>query len=197
MKVLGVDASPTSTGLAALQAQEGGAKQDMRWCERAIQIKGRDGIDRGVRQVEVFDEVLVALAPELVVFEGYAFVRKNTIRQTIEVGTCLRLACRRRNVPILEVAPLQLKKFVTGLGKGKKDMMRLHVFKRWGYENDCDDIVDAFALAQVGLAFLGEKPETLTAKQLEVVGVLHKTGLEWAPEKVALKFPGPSPIGVD
>lgn len=183
MKVLGVDASPRSTGMMVLQPQEGGLKQDMRWCERAIQIEGCTGIDRGVRQVEVLDEVLVTLAPELVVFEGYAFVFRGAIRQIIEVGTCLRLACMRRNLPILEVAPLQLKKFVIGLGKGKKDMMRLHVFKRWGYENDCDDIVDAFALAQVGLAFLGEKPETWTGKQLEVIKVLHKTGLEWAPEK--------------
>lgn len=179
MKVMGVDASPASTGVVVLQPQEGGAKQDMRWCERAIQIKDLRGIERGVRQVEELDEVLLALQPKLAVFEAYAFVFRKTIQQTIEIGTCLRLACMRRELPVLEVTPTQLKKFVTGLGKGKKDMMRLHVFKRWKYEHDCDDIVDAFALAQVGLAYLGEKPERWDAKQLEVVKALHRQGLTW------------------
>lgn len=180
MKVMGVDASPSSTGVVVLQPQEGGLKQDMRWCERAIQITDKRGIERGVAQVEKLDEVLVSLQPELVVFEAYAFVFRKTIQQTIEVGTCLRIAVMRREVPYLEVPPLQLKKFVTGTGKGKKDVMRLYVYKRWGYEHDCDDIVDAFALAQVGLAYLGEKPETWDARQLEVVKALHKKGLTWS-----------------
>ena len=164
----------------ALQAQEGGAKQDMYWTERAIQITDCVGIERGVKQVAILDEVLIGLKPDLVVIEDYAFVQRATLQQSVEVGTCLRLACMRRGVSILVVAPTSLKKFVIGQGKGKKDMMRLHVFKRWNYEHECDDVVDAFALAQVGLAYMGEKPTTWTEKQLEVVKALHKKGLTWA-----------------
>ena len=55
----------------------------------------------------------------------------------------------------MEVAPTSLKKFVTGKGNAKKDLMLLSVYKRWGFDTTNDNKADAYGLAQFGRALLG------------------------------------------
>ncbi|WP_121605327.1 crossover junction endodeoxyribonuclease RuvC [Virgibacillus sp. Bac332] len=50
-----------------------------------------------------------------------------------------------------DVAPSALKKFVTGKGNASKDIMMRDVFKKWGFENNSNNICDAYALARYGL----------------------------------------------
>ncbi len=49
------------------------------------------------------------------------------------------------------IPPTTLKKFVTGKGNCKKDLMLLKVYKRWGIEFDNDNLCDAFSLARMAL----------------------------------------------
>jgi len=44
--------------------------------------------------------------------------------------------------------PNELKKFVTGKGNCKKDLILLKVFQKWGEEFSCDDLADAYGLAR-------------------------------------------------
>jgi len=48
------------------------------------------------------------------------------------------------------VAPAQLKKFATGDHVAKKDRVRLAVYKRWGFEDESNDVVDAFVQLEPG-----------------------------------------------
>jgi hypothetical protein len=48
----------------------------------------------------------------------------------------------------------------------------LGVSKRWGFEHDVEDVVEAYGLARVGLALLGVDQD-LTAPQREVVDKLR------------------------
>jgi crossover junction endodeoxyribonuclease RuvC len=63
----------------------------------------------------------------------------------------LRLFLYKRKVSYKVIAPGTLKKFVTGKGNSKKDLMLLKVFKRWGVESEIDDLADAYGLARMAL----------------------------------------------
>lgn len=173
-KVIGIDGAATSTGIAVVSPREEGTKTDMVWSAQAIQIPGHTGLERAVRQVLRLDEILVSTKPELAVIEGYAYQNHHTLATLVEVGTCLRLALRRRDVPYIEVAPTRLKKFVfskTPSAKGKtkkhkKALVATAVWKLWGFEHESDDVVDAYVLAQIGLLVIGAKTEGWKSWQL-------------------------------
>jgi len=46
------------------------------------------------------------------------------------------------------ISPSALKKFVTGKGNAKKDLMLLKTFKKWGVEFSDDNLCDAYCLAR-------------------------------------------------
>jgi len=49
------------------------------------------------------------------------------------------------------VAPPSLKKFVSGVGNCKKNLMLLYAFKKFGEEFDDDNICDAYCLARMAI----------------------------------------------
>src|SRR5262245_8271672 len=55
-----------------------------------------------------------------------------------------------KDTRILEVHPSILKKFTCGKGNGDKEMVRKAIVRRFQFQDKCDDIVDAFGLAQIG-----------------------------------------------
>jgi len=63
----------------------------------------------------------------------------------------IRIMFKKRGVPFKVIAPGTLKKFVTGDGRAKKDLMLLKVYKKWGVEFDNDNLADAYSLARMAL----------------------------------------------
>ncbi len=57
----------------------------------------------------------------------------------------------KKNVNFKIIAPGTLKKFVTGDGRAKKDLMLLKVYKKWGVEFSDDNLADAYGLARHAL----------------------------------------------
>lgn len=49
------------------------------------------------------------------------------------------------------VEPKKLKKFVTGTGNAKKQLMLKEVYKKWGADFNSDNLADAFGLAMFAL----------------------------------------------
>lgn len=49
------------------------------------------------------------------------------------------------------IAPGTLKKFVTGKGNSKKELMLLKTYKKWGVEFDDHNLCDAYGLARMAL----------------------------------------------
>ena len=93
---------------------------------------------------------------DLVIIEGYSFAGKFNNALQYELGACIRMRLYTDGVPFIEVPPTSLKKFVTGKGNVKKDLMLLNVYKRWGYDTEDDNEADAYGLAQFGRALLGK-----------------------------------------
>ena len=125
------------------------------------------GIRRAIAFSDWFVPHLTTLKPELVIFEGYGYGQISSIQPLTEIGTMLRAVTLLEGFSWIEVPPMSLKKFTTGKGNAKKDEMMLHVYKRWGYEAPSNNMADAFALAQVGLGWLGQVE--MTTFQAEVV----------------------------
>lgn len=77
------------------------------------------------------------------------------------------------------VAISTLKKFVTGSGKGDKNVMLLHTYKKWGIEYHDDNLADAHGLARIAGALVsGREPEHKYEREcLAAVGRSHS----WEP----------------
>lgn len=57
------------------------------------------------------------------------------------------------------VAPMTLKKFVTGKGNSPKDVMIKCVYQKWGFDTDSNDLADAYGLARLAYALASGKSE--------------------------------------
>jgi crossover junction endodeoxyribonuclease RuvC len=114
----------------------------------------QDRIGRVKKLYKSMSEFLEPVSPALVVIEAYGFARYNA-QIAVELGTVVRLSCLELGLPFLEVSPLTLKKFAIGKGKGDKSLVRLAAFKKWKFEHDSDNVVDAYVLAQLGRLCLG------------------------------------------
>lgn len=153
--VLGLDISATATGLVVMTWDEG--EPDICLATELRPPKAcEDSLEAAVHQVKDLDRVLGSYNIKLAAIEGYGFLSKS-LAPLVEVGTCHRLKLRQRGVPFSVVAPSALKKWATGSGASsvKKDQVRLGVFKRWGFEHESNNVVDAYVLATIGWALRG------------------------------------------
>lgn len=106
-------------------------------------------IKRGMRIAKVIRDLLRNNKIEFAVIEDYAIL-KFSAEYAITVGTLIRRELIKAKVPYFLVSPPSVKKFATGKGRGDKDMVRLGVYKNWGYEHESDNVTDAYAIAKIG-----------------------------------------------
>jgi crossover junction endodeoxyribonuclease RuvC len=122
-----------------------------------------------------------------VTIEGYSMAERYGQHNSGEVGATIKLlllaffgATDRRAYPVI-VAPQQLKKFATGNGNTKKEMIPKEVLKRWGMDFDDTNVAEAYVLARIAHAVDAE-PE-MTQFQRDVVTALAGRS-EWDPSVV-------------
>ncbi len=98
-----------------------------------------------------------------VCIEGPSFLSNGSF--ALQMGALhfmIRILLKQREVNYKIVAPGKLKKFVTGTGRAKKDLMLLKVYKKWGVEFSDDNLCDAYSLARFALEdFLNENNRQL------------------------------------
>lgn len=63
----------------------------------------------------------------------------------------LRIFLYEQKVDYKIIAPTTLKKFVSGKGNSKKDLMLLNVYKKWDKDFDDNNLADAYGLARYAL----------------------------------------------
>lgn len=156
MKIVGVDASLTGTGIAIYWDSQtpitATIKNPLTGVDRLIYI--RDYIKQ------------VSQGADLIVIEGYAFARANQAHQIGELGGVLRTMFHEMGLKVLEVAPAAVKKFATGKGNATKEQVAVGVFKRWSKEFGTNDEADAFVLMKIGEAILYQ---TKTLKEIQKI----------------------------
>ena len=82
--------------------------------------------------------------------EGLAFGARG--QRMLELGGLhyhCRLELSKQNLKYQITEPGVLKKFVTGKGNAKKELMLMRVFKKWGVEFEDNNLCDAYCLARM------------------------------------------------
>jgi crossover junction endodeoxyribonuclease RuvC len=148
---------------------------------KAPKVEGGGPLIARMQRLRLFHQDVLALLnrydPSIIVVEGYGYANPYTLATLVEFGTVLRAAVYNRPVnggtkPLLvEVAPAQLKKFVLGKGVGKKQDVKLGVYKKWGFEHPSDNVVDAYGLARIGLCIAGLASPTDKLEKEVLAGV--------------------------
>ena len=82
-------------------------------------------------------KVILANGPSKIVIEGYSLNTKNasSIIPLVELGALMRFMLKVEGCVWFDPRASEVKKFATGKGNSPKDVVMMHVFKRWGYES--------------------------------------------------------------
>ncbi len=172
---LGLDLSLTGTGVVALEDGE-------IIIQRLIKSKPAgdlpvDELNR-IRTIirDIESCVIKATTIHVAVIEGLAFMVKNAtaLVQLSALNYMVREMLFKHQIPFVIVAPTTLKKFVTGSGGSKKDVMLMEMFKRYGVTILDDNENDAFGLAKIGEELLSKNKDKLPVFQQEVLELLKK-----------------------
>jgi len=142
-------------------------------------VKGEDHEARIARAAQLAGTVKELLAgvdaEDVIAIESPSVAGRGQGHATGEVfGLVLRVVISEAAGQWFLVNPMHLKMFATGKGRAEKDEIRLAVFKRWGFEAETNDEIDAFVLAQMARCTV--EPDCYTAQQREVVGRCFLTG---------------------
>jgi crossover junction endodeoxyribonuclease RuvC len=172
INVLGIDPSLTETGCVYLS---NGKIKD----KYTIKTRPSDShIGELRRLTDIKDQIKLNYDIGVVVIEGIAFSIVNTrsLVQLSALNYFIRDKVWRSSIPFVVVPPTTLKKFITGAGNSKKDMMMLEVYKRYKISFDNNNLCDAFSLAKLGEALLESEPHGTKLQQELILSLKEKYG---------------------
>lgn len=158
--IVGVDLSLRGTGLVAVRCDDMGAKlgnglevlRTLRLHTDADEIAGFDRlafIESAVLQFYTSAGDVTAVA-----FEG-AGLASQQAHSLGALHGIVKLALWRLGASMFDIPPSTLKKFVTGKGHSEKQVVMKRVLTRWGFDDDDDNVCDAFACCMAGVALFG------------------------------------------
>ncbi len=164
--VIGIDASLTGAGVAVVKDGEFIASYRI--------VPKNKGVERLIEVETRIVDILRRHEPDLICLEDYAHSKSGKAHQMGELGGVLRVLFHKSELPWIVIGIGQLKKFVTGKGNGKKDLVLMNVFKKWGLQFGNSDEADAFGLAKIGSYLAGDilEGDRLLVTQQEVLDAL-------------------------
>lgn len=147
-KVLGIDPGKTHMALCMLSEQE------IKTFTIAP-IKHSEKIYELIELEAWIDMIFDRHKPEVMFHEGISFAEKFGVAESGMIQYIIQRTSVNHNVPFYVLQPMTVRKFlkITGKSKGKTDIT-MAVYKKWGFENEDQNQVDAFAIAQCGLAVM-------------------------------------------
>ena len=95
--------------------------------------------------------------PVLICIENYSFGSKFNLPQAGELAGLVKHFLWKNKYDFKLITPHELKKFVSGKGGVKKEVILLHTFKRYGETFENNNICDAFVLAKISEALICQK----------------------------------------
>lgn len=175
MNVIGLDPSATSSGVVVLSPQ-------LEVLHAAAITPASDGPAR-LRQIyNDVAEVSARFGPfAAAVREDYAILATNRPYLLGEVGGVTQAAVYPHTKALYACAPKALKKFLSGNASATKADMRVAAQSRYGFDSDCDDIVDAYGLARIAATLAGYA-SPVYRPSLEVVYAIRQAAAGGAPK---------------
>jgi crossover junction endodeoxyribonuclease RuvC len=145
---IGIDQSMNSTGFIAID--------NTFEIIKSMIISSNKDLDDYERIMELGDKILLEILKFIedgkklfCCLEGISFGSQG--RGIIQQGSLhnyLRILFKKYNIQHIVCTPTQLKKYITGKGQCKKELMLMKIYKKWGVEFDSSDLADAYALAR-------------------------------------------------
>jgi len=152
--IAAVDPSLTGTAICILEADTYG----LIYLTTFKVPKDTIGVTRLAWLSKQVNATLKAHSPKEVFIEGYSFMSKGrSIFNLGELGGIFRLLLAKKWGGYYEIAPTSLKKFITGKGNSKKQIMLEQTYRKYGLGSETlkdDNQVDAYGLARFGASFL-------------------------------------------
>lgn len=154
--ILGIDPSLTNTGLCWGDGRA--------WDTASFPFKHPKGTETQAleNRVKRIDELtlrvecqLEVCKPAMALIESYSFGSRNKGEYLGEFGGMLRSMLIKNVSKVVEVAPTMVKKFATGKGNAKKEVIIGHVRDRWKCLLPNSDEADAYVLYRIGLCYAG------------------------------------------
>jgi crossover junction endodeoxyribonuclease RuvC len=123
-----------------------------------FKLKDITGITRLHKLAKKLDSILKKHSPLESFIEGYSFMSKGrSVFNLGELGGIYRMILARKYGGYYEIPPTSLKKFITGKGNAKKQIMLEKTFRKYNVGSETlldDNQVDAYGLARMGTSFL-------------------------------------------
>ncbi|GEP38858.1 hypothetical protein NPS01_25210 [Nocardioides psychrotolerans] len=161
MKIIGLDLSLTSTGVAVIETGDGRES----WTVQRVKSNGKKDAtlaDRTDRLRRLAVKILVPVnGADLVVIEGPAYHQSNPgMHDRSGLWWLVTERLHAYGWPTVEVPPSVLKKYATGKGNASKDQVLAAVVRRYpDVEVGGNDEADALVLAAMGARHLGHPIE--------------------------------------
>lgn len=145
MKFTGLDFAYANNGIVQLDENATIIRQEV------ITTNARNTDEE--RLIKLRDHIKEIVSPnDIVYIEGLSYSSQGQAKaQMGAVHYVIRIFLVENGINYKVIEPTVLKKFVTGKGQCKKDLILLNVFKKWGVEFDNSDLADAYGLARMAL----------------------------------------------
>jgi crossover junction endodeoxyribonuclease RuvC len=121
--------------------------------QKLIKSKSSDEIEDRILYIEKKIQFLTKLKELYYIYiEGPSY--SSTGSFVLQMGALhyyLRIFFRKNIIPYMVITPPNLKKFVTGKGQAKKELILLKTYKRWKIEFEDNNLCDAYGLARMAL----------------------------------------------
>ena len=130
--------------------------------ERLLKTKTKETIEERIISLEKeFSFILKLKNLKKVYFEGPSFSSSGAFM--LEMGALnyyFRILLFKNNISYEIIPPTNLKKFVTGKGNVKKELMLLKTFKKWGVEFEDNNLCDAYCLCRYAIEEYNKNGQT-------------------------------------
>jgi len=151
MRVLGIDPSTVSTGVVVL---EGTLKQPPTVLYEHSYKPKSEGMERVSSILGHILLVLDIYKPDAIALEDYGLnlKHKTSIVPLVTLGSIIRYYFQQEQIHYLCPSPSEHKRFVTGNGNTKKELVPGFILSTWGHDPLDGDTADAYGLACMVLA---------------------------------------------
>ncbi len=156
MKIVGIDLSLTSTGVATYHGEPPYAELDCRTI--APKTTGYERVAEICADLWSAALTSNSIFAPLVVIEGYAFAAKGRgMTGLAELRGVLLYTFQCRGTPLVTIPPACLKKYGTGTGNAAKEAVLLAAERRYGHlvEVHNNDEADALMLVAMAMHYYG------------------------------------------
>ena len=145
----GIDPSMSATGLIIID-------NDLNIVEQKLICTKKQNIYQDIeyRILNIIEKLQCILIHKdkikMVLIEGISYGSTGDgAAQLAALNYAIRIWLLLQNIPYKDAPPSAVKKFVTGKGNCKKNLMFKEVYKKWNVDFSDDNLCDAYALARL------------------------------------------------